>query len=112
MAIYNYLNFSQSIGLYSVSITLVLFIKNPAKYEERTNLFASNAPNSNTEQDAGMNMVDILTLSTRQQQIINWIMRQQQSTLEVIAVYIEAELEEASAEIADLIRQGFIEARQ
>jgi hypothetical protein len=60
-------------------------------------IFASNAPNSNTEQDAGMNMVDILTLSTRQQQIINCIMRQQQSTLEVIAVYIEAELEEASA---------------
>ena len=75
-------------------------------------IFSSNAPNSNTEQDAGMSMVDILTLSTRQQQIINWIMRQQQSTLEVIAVYIEAELEEASAEIADLIRQGFIEARQ
>jgi hypothetical protein len=74
--------------------------------------FASNAANSNTEQDVGMNMVDILTLSTRQQQIINWIMRQQQSTLEVIAVYIEAELEETSAEIADLIRQGFIEARQ
>ncbi|WP_201321553.1 hypothetical protein [Pseudanabaena sp. lw0831] len=75
-------------------------------------IFASNAANSNTETDAGINMVDILTLSTRQQQIINWIMRQQQSTLEVIAVYIEAELEETSAEIADLIRQGFIEARQ
>ena len=74
--------------------------------------FASKAANSNTEQDAGMNIVDILTLSTRQQQIINWIMRQQQSTLEVIAVYIEAELEETSAELADLVRQGFIEARQ
>ena len=74
--------------------------------------FASKAANSNTEQEAGMNIVDILTLSTRQQQIINWIMRQQQSTLDVIAVYLEAELEETSAELADLIRQGFIETRQ
>ncbi|MEY3303163.1 MAG: hypothetical protein RLZZ139_1536, partial [Cyanobacteriota bacterium] len=75
-------------------------------------IFASNADNSATEQNAGMNMVDILTLSTRQQQIINWIMRQRQSTLEAIAAYIEAEIEETRAEVTDLISQGFVEARQ
>jgi hypothetical protein len=75
-------------------------------------IFASNADNIATEQNAGMNMVDILTLSTRQQQIINWIMRQRQSTLEAIAAYIEAEIEETRAEVTDLISQGFVEARQ
>ncbi len=75
-------------------------------------IFASNADNSDTERNAGMGMVDILTLSTRQQQIINWIMRQRQSTLEAIAAYIEAEIEETRAEVTDLISQGFVEARQ
>ncbi|PZV15305.1 MAG: hypothetical protein DCF20_11030 [Pseudanabaena sp.] len=75
-------------------------------------IFPSNADNSENAQNAGMSMADILPLSTRQQQIINWIMRQRQSTLEAIAAYIEAEIEETSNEIADLISQGFIEERQ
>ena len=57
-------------------------------------------------------MADILTLSPRQQQIINWIIRQRSVTLEAIATYIEAELEDTRHELADLISQGFIEAKQ
>jgi hypothetical protein len=75
-------------------------------------IFASNADNTDTEQDAGLNMVDILTLSTRQQQIINWIMRQRETTLEAIATYIEAELEETFTEVEYLVSQGFVDAQQ
>ena len=56
--------------------------------------------------------MDILTLSPRQQQIINWIMRQREATLEAIATYIEAELEDTRLEVTDLISQGFIETRE
>lgn len=75
-------------------------------------IFAANAENSDTATNAGFSMADILTLSPRQQQIINWMMRQREATLEAIATYIEAELEETRIEVTDLINQGFIETRQ
>ena len=73
---------------------------------------SDNDNNLNTEQNVGSSNVDILTLSTRQQQIINWIMRHREVTLEAIAIYIEADLEETLAEIEALINQGFLETRQ
>ena len=75
-------------------------------------IFTSNADNSDIEQDVGLNMVDILTLSPRQQQIINWIMRQRETTLEAIATYIETGLEDTFTDVAYLVSQGFIEERQ
>ncbi|PZO37065.1 MAG: hypothetical protein DCF19_19760 [Pseudanabaena frigida] len=76
-------------------------------------ILASNVDNSSdAEQKLGLSMVDILTLSTRQQQIVNWIMRHREATLEAISTYIEAELEDTLTEIESLINQGFIEARK
>ena len=75
-------------------------------------IFAANADSSNNEQNAGLNMADILTLSPRQQQIINLIIRERQATLEAIALHIDADLEDTRNEVADLISQGFIEARE
>ncbi len=76
-------------------------------------IFASNTDNINDiEQNAGLSMVDILTLSNRQQQIINWIMRHREVTLEAIATNLESSLEETLTEIESLINQGFIETRQ
>lgn len=73
-------------------------------------IFASNSDNNNDlEQNAGLSMVDILTLSTQQQQIINWIMRHRESTLEAIATGIEATPADTLTEIEDLISQGFLE---
>jgi predicted transcriptional regulator len=74
--------------------------------------FSADADNSETDQNAGSNMADILTLSPRQQQIINWIMRQREVTIEEIAAYIEARLQETRDEVTTLINQGFIETRQ
>ena len=75
-------------------------------------IFTANTENSDVATNAGFSMVDILTLSPRQQQIINWIMRQREATLEAIATYIEAELEDTRLEVTDLISQGFIETRE
>ncbi|WP_286394102.1 COG1470 family protein [Pseudanabaena mucicola] len=75
-----------------------------------TAIFASNSDNSNDiEQNAGLSMVDILTLSTQQQQIINWVMRHRESTLEAIAIGIGATPEDTLLEIEALISQGFLE---
>ncbi len=73
---------------------------------------SDNDNNLNTEQNVGLSNVDILTLSSRQQQIINWIMRHREVTLEAIAIYIESELEDTLAEVEALINQGFLETRQ
>ncbi|ELS32857.1 MULTISPECIES: hypothetical protein [Pseudanabaena] len=75
-------------------------------------IFASNTDNSDTEQNAGLSMVDILTLSPRQHHILHWIMRQQQVTLEAIAAYTEADLEDIRNDLEALVSQGFIEMRQ
>jgi hypothetical protein len=75
-------------------------------------IFAANTQNGDAATNAGFGTVDILTLSPRQQQIINWIMRQREATLEAIATYIEAELEDTRLEVTDLISQGFIETRE
>ena len=76
-------------------------------------VFAADSDNNNDiEQNAGLSMVDILTLSTRQQQIINWIMRHRDTTLEAIATGIEADLEDTLLEIETLIGQGFLELIQ
>lgn len=76
-------------------------------------IFAANSDNNNDiEQNAGFSMVDILTLSTRQYQIIHWIMRYRDSTLEAIAIGIEASPEETLIEIEYLIDQGFLELIQ
>ena len=75
-------------------------------------IFTANTENSDAATNAGFSMVDILTLSPRQQQIVNWIMRQREATLEAIAAYIEAELEDTRIEVTDLISQGFIETRE
>jgi len=76
-------------------------------------IFSANSDNNrdieNIEQNAGLNMVDILTLSAQQQQIINWIMRDREATLEAIAAGIDANPEETLLEIESLISQGFIE---
>lgn len=75
-------------------------------------IFAANTQNGDAATNAGFSTVDILTLSPRQKQIINWIMRQREATLEAIATYIEAELEDTRLEVTDLINQGFIETRE
>ena len=78
-------------------------------------IFANNADGNiqpSIEQNTGLSEVDILTLSTRQQQIMNWIMRQRNATLEAIAIHLEAELEETLLEVEYLIAQGFVEVRQ
>ncbi|NMF59683.1 COG1470 family protein [Pseudanabaena yagii] len=73
-------------------------------------IFASNSDNSNDiEQNAGLSMVDILTLSTQQQQIINWVMRHRESTLEAISSGIGTTPEDTLLEIEALISQGFLE---
>jgi hypothetical protein len=77
----------------------------------KPNILASNSDNNNDlEQNVGLSMVDILTLSSpQQQQIINWIMRHRNSSLEAIAIGIEANPADTLPEIEDLISQGFLE---
>ncbi|MEE3717007.1 hypothetical protein V2H45_09645 [Tumidithrix elongata RA019] len=66
-------------------------------------------PKVATDTSAGVSMVDILTLPTRQQQIVNWIIRRKECGISEIASQIDEDENLVRAELEALVVQGFLQ---
>ncbi|SRR5688572_17987961 len=53
-------------------------------------------------------MTDVLALPDRQCQLVTWLMRQGQAEIDAIADFLDADVTEAHAVVAELVRCGFV----
>lgn len=63
-------------------------------------------------QHPSLSMADILALPDRQQQIINWIIRQHECTLSELANYLSQEEVATRSELDTLVQLGFVQETQ
>ncbi|HAX89116.1 MAG TPA: hypothetical protein DCY91_23335 [Cyanobacteria bacterium UBA11370] len=79
---------------------------------DRLDSFLGKPRQDRKSEGGGLSMGDILALPDRQQQIINWIIRQKECTLSQIADYLSQEESATRSELEALVQQGFVQESQ
>jgi hypothetical protein len=71
--------------------------------------FSTTTSEADSGVASGVSMVDILTLPTRQQQIVNWIVRRKECSLSEVASQIAEEEDLVRVELEELVALGFLQ---
>ena len=79
---------------------------------DRLNDFLGRKSQNPKNTGAGLSMADILDLPDRQQQIINWIIRNKECTLSEIANYLNTDESATRSELDALVQQGYLQETQ